>query len=90
MSTRDCVVPLAVKLMRCNGCGGEFGITDLNTGRVGAFVQIRRHGQAAGGGGAGDQLQDDLVVGQRPSTPVVEMNENSRCSILFHFDVPAG
>ena len=42
----------------------EFFIRRDDPGRIGAFVVLREHGQA-GGGGAGDSLDQGFEAGQR-------------------------
>jgi hypothetical protein len=69
---------------------GQVLVADLDAQRVAATVQFGVDGQAGAGRGRPDQLDDHLVADQRPATPVDEIALNSRCSILFHLEVPGG
>src|SRR6478609_1758433 len=66
----DRVVPLAVEVVAGDRDRIDLGVADLYDGRVGVWVEDGVDGQASVGGGCGDGLDDDLVVGQRPAPPV--------------------
>ena len=58
------------------------GILDLDSGRVLIGVERSAHTQALRGGGAGDQVDDDLVAFERASAPVAG-NVRRRQEITF-------
>ena len=70
--------------------GVEFCIRHDDPGRIGALVVLRVHGQAGGGGGAGDTLDQGFEAGQRPARQARLSTLNNRCSILFPWLVPGG
>ncbi len=73
--------------------GGQclhLAVGDLDAARVGAGIAFGADGQAGAGGGPGDEADGDLVAGQGLAGQFIEMWLNSRCSILFHLDVPGG
>ena len=51
---------------------------------------LRLHGQAARRADTPNELHDRLMIGERTPRQFSVMWQNSRCSILFHFDVPGG
>ena len=67
-----------------------FFIRPDDPGRIGARVVLRVHGQAGGGGGAGDTLDQGFAAGQRAARPARLSTLNSRCSIVFPWLVPGG
>ena len=67
---RDGVVPLAVELVGADGQGGRVLPADLDPRGVAAGVQAGGDGQSGAGGGGGDQVEGDVVAGQRAGTPV--------------------
>ena len=94
-----------MELIRNQMQSSHRGILDLDSGRVLIGVERSAHTQALRGGGAGDQVDDDLVAFERASAPVAgDVTEpesqgcdafrryrmNMRCSILFHLLVPGG
>ena len=86
----DGVVPFAVEVVRLEGDGGEVGVGDLDALLVSLGVVGGLHSEPGRGGGRGDQLDDGArLVRGRPRQFIV-MNENMRCSIRFHFEVPGG
>src|SRR5262249_60143452 len=66
----DRVVPLAVDLCRADLHGSQFLVRDLDPGGVRVAVEFRLHPQARFRPGVRDQIDDDLVAGQRTATPV--------------------
>ena len=68
----------------------EFFIRHDDPGRIGALVVLRVHGQAGGGGGAGDTLDQGFEAGQRAARQARLSALTSRCSILVPWLVPGG
>jgi len=50
--------------------GGHFGVADSDPGRIGAVVEFGVDFQPGPGGGRADEVDDDLVAGQRSAGPV--------------------
>jgi hypothetical protein len=50
--------------------GGKFLVGDLDAFRVAAGVEFGVHGESLAGGGGADQVDRDLVAGQRLTSPV--------------------
>ena len=50
--------------------GGDLVFCDLDFGGVGGRVDAGVDVQSGAGGGRADQVDDDLVAGQRPPAPV--------------------
>jgi len=50
--------------------GFEFGVGDLDAGRIGVWIELATNLQACLSGGCGDQFDDDLVTDQRLAAPV--------------------
>ncbi len=71
--------------------GGQLGVGDPDPGRVVALVEVGLDSQACLGGGGRDEL-DHGPVGVVKGFPrqLMEINENTRCSMLFSFEVPGG
>ena len=70
---RDAVIPVPVKLVRCDDLGFQvlhLLLGDLDPGRVAAGVQLGLHPQPGPGRGGPDRLQDHLVALQRAAPPV--------------------
>src|SRR3954463_8497367 len=67
---RDGVVPFAVEVVAGDGEGVDLLFRVLDAGGVGAGVELRADGQPGRGAGGADQVDDDLVAGQRPTPPV--------------------
>lgn len=68
----------------------EVLIGDDHAFRIVGVVEFGANLQAAARLGAGDEVDDDLMTTSgRPRQSMV-MNENRRCSILFHLRVPGG
>ena len=84
------VVPGAVCGVPLQRQGLEAFLADRDAGGIVAGVQGRLDPQPGAGAGRLDGLDDHLVAGQGPAPPVKVMWENSRCSILFHLEVPGG
>src|SRR5688572_13038082 len=51
--------------------GGEFGVGDFESGGVGAGVEVSPDREAGAGGGAADELDDDLAADEWSSAPVL-------------------
>ena len=64
------VIPVAVEVVAGDGQGGHVLVADLDAGRVGAGVEFGADGEPGAGGGAGDEVDDDFVAGQRSAAPV--------------------
>jgi len=52
------------------GHGGELFVGDLDAGGVVALIETGVDLEAGAGGGVGDQVDDDLVAGEGPASPV--------------------
>jgi hypothetical protein len=48
----------------------HFGVADSDPGRVGAVVEFGVDFYTGSGGGAADEIADDLMAGQRSTDPV--------------------
>ena len=78
--------------------GFHLRVTDLDTLRVVACIKLASHRQASPGRGGGNQFDhrfaadQELAPAKAGGLPrqVWVMWQNSRCSILFHFEVPGG
>src|SRR4051794_21833100 len=66
----DGVVPFAVEVVWCEGDGGEFGVADLDAGRVPVRVVAGLDGEPGAGGGGGDEFDDGAQAGEGSSAPV--------------------
>ena len=72
-----------MEVMAAEVDGLEFGVGDLDAGGIAVWIELAANLEAGIGCGGGDQFDDDLMAGGlRRQFPV--MNENRRCSILFH------
>src|SRR5512135_2318057 len=67
---RNGVVPLAVEIMGTQSDSLHLLLRDLDLGRVAPCIQTGLDLQARRRRRRGDQLDDDLVAHQRPTTPV--------------------
>jgi len=76
----------------CGAVRGDlpFGTLSLEARFVRVGVENCFHLQPALGLCGADQIHDRLIADQRLPFPVRLINENSRCSILFHLLVPGG
>ncbi len=67
-------------------------VRDDDTLGIGFVVEFTSDGQASCGGRGADQFDDDAIA--KLSSGLARqfwvMNENRRCSILFHLLVPGG
>ena len=70
--------------------GGEFVVGDFDRSGVRRRIEFATDLEACLRRRRGDQLDDHLMADERLAAPVPVMNENSRCSILFHLLVPGG
>src|SRR6266545_56295 len=68
----------------------QLRVADLDPGRIATTVKLGADPQARSGPGRAGQVHDRLVAHQRRPRQFIEIWENSRCSIRFHFDVPGG
>ena len=59
---------------------------DLDALLIAAHIEGTFDSEAGLGCGGTDQLDHGKTICERPAAPW----QNSRCSILFHFDVPGG
>jgi hypothetical protein len=50
--------------------GFEFGVGDLDAGRVGVWIELAANLEAGLSCGGGDQFDDDLMADQRLAAPV--------------------
>src|SRR3954468_292708 len=66
----DGVVPVAVEVVWCEGDGGEFGVADLDAGRVPVRVVAGLDGEPGAGGCVGDEFDDGAQAGEGSSAPV--------------------
>ena len=67
----DHVVPVTVEVLALDVDAREFGIGHLDPSRVGGRVELAAHLESGGGRSVGDQIDDYLVAGERPATPVL-------------------
>jgi hypothetical protein len=70
---------------------GHLFVADGDAERVGGGVEFGVYAQSGAGGGGGDGVETTtswLVRGRARQLWVMWLN--SRCSILFHFEVPGG
>jgi hypothetical protein len=67
---RQSVVPFAMKRVAHNGKSGKFLVGDFDSLRVGVFIEASLDAQSLSGGGAADQVNDDLPADQRAPSPV--------------------
>ena len=79
-----------MKLTASDVDGLELGVRHLDLVRVGALVEPGVDLKPGAGRGAGDQVDDRLQRDRGLPRQFIVMNENRRCSILFHFEVPGG
>jgi hypothetical protein len=66
------------------------GVADFDALLVAARVERAFDLQTGFGGRRPDQFDHGKAIGKRPAAPVLRDVADSRCSILFHFDVPGG
>ncbi len=71
MPWTDGVVPVAMEGIALDVDGGHFGIADFDAFWVKVLVDVAGDGEAGGGRGGADQLDDDLVADERFAAPVL-------------------
>src|SRR5256886_3121429 len=59
-----------MELVGDHGNSGQLLVFDLGAERVGAGIALSPYLQPCAGGGGADQVDDHLVVGERPPSPV--------------------
>lgn len=79
------VVPVTMEAVPAHCQCIDLGVGDLDAG-----VEFGFDFQTGAGSGRRKAVHDDLMAGQRLPRQFMEMWESSRCSILFHFEVPGG
>jgi CHASE1-domain containing sensor protein len=84
------VVPFAMEGVAYDVDLGHFLISHRNAFPVDVGVEFTLHGQSGFSGRGADQIDDDAIADERLGRQFMLMNENSRCSILFHLLVPGG
>ena len=65
---RDGVVPLSVEVVAGDREGVDLFFGVLDADGVGAGVEFGADGEPGGGAGGTDEVDDDLVAGQRPAS----------------------
>ncbi len=64
------VVPVPVELVANERKGRKLLVGHLHAFRVGRLVEFGPYRETGTGGGCGDELDDDLVAGEGPASPV--------------------
>ena len=79
-----------MEVVACEVDGIHFGVGHLDASGIGVLIEFAANLQTSLRCRCGDQLDDDLMADERFAAQLPVMNENMRCSILFHLLVPGG
>ena len=77
------IVPLAMKVRPFQVDGSQFGVADLDAGRITSGVKFGFDRETLVGRGGGDQIDDDLVTEERSPAPILrDMTEHAMFNLV--------